>query len=329
MLRRAWQRGMIALARSDTLKTTIQKTRAASALATRYVAGVTAQEGVERAAALRAKCAIHGSLFYLGEYVDRAELVAENVAAKLAAAALLGRAGLDVHISVDPTQIGHSFDPAAARRHAFAIAEAVARAAGDRPGVHALMLDMEDQSVTDATIALHDAMRSAGLPAALTLQAYLRRTEADLRAQIRGGARVRLVKGAFAADSSAAFTRRAEIKANSRRLIDLMFSREARDTGFYPIIATHDDRLHRYAIERAAANDWRAGDYEFEMLLGVRGDVAEDLARRGERVRLYLPFGRDWWPYAVRRIGENPRNAWLLLRSLANARGAPAVASVR
>jgi proline dehydrogenase len=188
---------------------------------------------------------------------------------------------------------------------------------------------MEDQSVTDATIALHDAMKSAGLPAALTLQAYLRRTEADLRAQIRGGARVRLVKGAFAAGSSAAFTRQAEIKANSRRLIDLMFSREARDAGFYPIIATHDDRLHRYAIERAAANDWRAGDYEFEMLLGVRSDVAENLARRGERVRLYLPFGQDWWPYAVRRIGEYPRNAWLLLRSLAGARDTPTASRVR
>jgi proline dehydrogenase len=208
---------------------------------------------------------MHGSLFYLGEYVDRAELVAENVAAKLAAAALLGRAGLDVRVSVDPTQIGHSLDPAAARGHAFTIAEAVAQAAGNRPGVHALMLDMEDQSVTAATIALHDAMRSAGLPAALTLQAYLRRTEADLRVQIRGGARVRLVKGAFAARSGAAFTRQAEITANFRRLIELMFSREARDTGFYPIIATHDDKLHRYAMERAAANDWRAGDYEFEM----------------------------------------------------------------
>ena len=108
-----------------------------------------------------------------------------------------------------------------------------------------------------------------------------------------------------------------------------MFSREARDTGFYPIIATHDDKLHRYAIERAAANDWRAGDYEFEMLLGVRSDVAENLARRGERVRLYLPFGQDWWPYAVRRIGENPRNAWLLLRSLAGAQDTPITSSVR
>jgi proline dehydrogenase len=317
MIRRAWQQGMIALARSETVKTAIQETRAASALATRYVAGATAQDAVGRAAALRAERSIRGSPFYLGEYVDRAELVAENVAAKLTAAALLGRAGLDVHVSVDPTQIGQSLDPATARHNAFAIAEAVAQAADDRLGVHALMLDMEDQSVIDATIALHDAIRSAGLPAALTLQAYLRRTEADLRAQIRRPARVRLVKGAFAAGSKVAFTRQAAIKANSRRLIDLMFSHEARDAGFYPIIATHDDRLHAYARERAAANNWRAGDYEFEMLLGVRRDVAENLARQGERVRLYLPFGRDWWPYAVRRIGENPRNAWLLLRSLA------------
>src|SRR5262249_46187581 len=107
--------------------------------------------------------------------------------------------------------------------NAFAIAEAVHRAACNRPGVHALMLDMEDQSLVEATIALHDALKSAGLPAALTLQAYLRRTEADIRAQIRRGARLRLVKGAFAAGTEIAFTRRFEVKANSRRLIDLMF----------------------------------------------------------------------------------------------------------
>jgi proline dehydrogenase len=134
--------------------------------------------------------------------------------------------------------------------------------------------------------------------------------------QIRRGTRLRLVKGAFAAGSGIAFTRRLEVKANSRRLIELMFSREARDAGSYPILATHDDRLQAYALERAGAAGWRAREYEFEMLLGVRSDVAEDLARRGERVRLYLPFGRDWWSYAVRRIGENPRNALLLLRAL-------------
>jgi proline dehydrogenase len=316
MIRRTWQSGMIALAHSQTTKIAMQRFGAASALASRFVAGTNAEEAIDRATALRSDHLLHDSLFYLGEYVDRAELVAENVSAKLAVAALLGRAGLDVHVSVDPTQIGHSLDPVEARRNAFAIAEAIQQASGKGPGVHALMLDMEDHSVVDATIALHDAVVSAGLPAALTLQAYLRRTEADILAQIRRGARVRLVKGAFVAGRDIAFTRQTEIKANSRRLIERMFSRDGRDDGFYPSIATHDDQLLAYALERAAVGGWRAGEYEFEMLLGVRSEVAENLARRGERVRLYLPFGTDWWPYAVRRIGENPRNAKLLLRSL-------------
>ncbi|HYM03397.1 MAG TPA: proline dehydrogenase family protein [Stellaceae bacterium] len=319
MLRRAWQTAMIGLARSRRVKHWVQQRRAASDLATRYVAGATAAAGVERARSLLDAHGIRASLFYLGEYVDSAGLVAENVAAKREIADLLGRAGLDVHVSVDPTQIGYALDPALARANLFAIAEAVARAAAERHGVHALMLDMEDDSVTDATIGFHAALSAAGLPAALTLQAYRRRTEADLLPLLRAGTRVRLVKGAFAAGSAIAFTRQGEIKANFRRLIDLMLSPAARDAGFYPIIATHDHRLHAHALERAAAHGWKQGAYEFEMLLGVRGDVAAGLARRGERVRLYVPFGRDWWPHAVRRIGENPRNAWLLARSALSA----------
>lgn len=162
------------------------------------------------------------------------------------------------------------------------------------------------------------------------LRAYLRRslckhisaaTEQDLRPLIRCGAHVRLVKGAFASGRAVAFTRNSEIKANSRRLIELMFSRAARDSGFYPSIATHDTALQRFAIELADANGWKMDEYEFEMLLGVRGEVAQKLARAGQRVRLYVPFGADWWPHAVRRIGENPRNAWLLTRSLLGSSG--------
>ena len=125
-----------------------------------------------------------------------------------------------------------------------------------------------------------------------------------------------LVKGAFVTSAATSFTRRGEIKANSRRLIDLMFSPSARDSGFYPSIATHDDSLQRRAAECAAANGWLTGRWEIEMLLGVCDDLAAALAANGRRVRLYLPFGRDWWPYAIRRIGENPANAALLARSL-------------
>lgn len=95
-----------------------------------------------------------------------------------------------------------------------------------------------------------------------------------------------------------------------------MLSVEARTHSFYPIIATHDDKIHRFALHRAADAGWQQGEYEFEMLLGVRPDIARSLAQSGEQVRVYVPFGRDWWPYAVRRIGENPRNAVLLARSM-------------
>lgn len=316
MLQRLWQSAMIALARPAWLRTRVQAWRAASALATRYVAGRTPEEGVARAEALLEDDGLRASLFYLGEYVDTAERVAENVAAKHAVARLLADTGLDVHISVDPTQIGQCVDPRAVAGRAVAIAEDIVRAARGRPGVHMIMIDMEDDEVVGSTIALHDSLKAAGLPCGLTLQAYLRRTEADLAAQVRAGSRVRLVKGAFVARPDIGFVRTADIKANFRRLIDLMFSSRARECGFYPIVATHDDALQDHAATRARANGWDPRSFEFEMLLGVRGDLARRRVAEGFRVRLYAPFGRDWWPYAIRRIGENPANALLLARSL-------------
>lgn len=316
MLRRTWQSSMILLARSAWMKNFMQKSRAGSLLARRYVAGANAAAGLECAADLFSTRQIRSSLFYLGEYVSNPGVVAENVAQKLEIATLLGASKLDVHVSVDPTQVGYMISPGQADENARKIAQAIARAAGGGPGIHALMLDMEDQSVTDDTIALHDRLQDEALPVALTLQAYLRRTEADLLCQIERGSRVRLVKGAFAAGGTVAYLSQDAIKENYRRLISLMLSPAAKDAGFYPIIATHDTSLHDYAIACATENGWLPDQWEFEMLLGVRENVAYALAARGCRVRLYVPFGRDWWPHAVRRIGENPRNVVLLTRSL-------------
>ncbi len=316
MLRRVWQNAMIALARAEGVTRRVQGSRVGAALARRYIAGATPQAALARAARLNDERSIRASLFTLGEYVSDLATIEATVAGQASIVAQLAASPLDAHVSVDPTQIGQMLDPALARRNAFAVAEAIAAAPQDAPRVKAMMLDMEDLSFTDATIALHDELRAAGLPVALTLQAYLRRTEADLSRQIACGAHVRLVKGAFVAGAATSFTRRGEIKANSRRLIDLMFSPSARDSGFYPSIATHDDALQRYAAERATENGWPDDAWEIEMLLGVRDDLAAALAASGRRVRLYLPFGRDWWPYAIRRIGENPANAALLARSL-------------
>jgi len=316
MFHKLWQSTLIALARSARVKNFAQNSRATSFLSGKYVSGSTPEAGIIRAQDLLAQHGIRSSLFYMGEYVDDWDLVTQNVDNKLEIAARLGRAGLDVHVSVDPTQIGHHLDPDVVAGHAERLASAVQAAVGNKGGVNCLMFDMEDASLNDPTIAVHNRMQDMGLPVALTLQAYLRRTRQDLQMQIARGSRVRLVKGAFAADSDIAFSRRGDVKANSRRLIGQMLSVQAREAGFYPVIATHDTALQDFAIETARANGWVAGEYEFEMLLGVRQDVAQALAKRGERVRLYVPFGRDWWPHAARRIGENPANAMLLMRSL-------------
>lgn len=322
-MKRLWQRTMIALARSARVKAFVQQSPGMTKLAHRFVAGADVESAIAAAHHLLEEKGIHTSFFYLGEYVDRQELVRENVDQKLAIAAMLKDDALAVHISVDPTQIGLQTDPRQVSTHARAIGRAITEAAAGKPGIHCLMLDMEDASVVDFTIALHDELRRLELPAAITLQAYLRRTEADLERLIAGGARVRLVKGAFVGKSDIAFTTEAQIKGNYRRLVGLMLGPEARASGFYPIIATHDDRIQAEAVALAHRNGWAQGSYEFEMLLGVRSDVAENLARQGECVRLYVPFGRDWWPYAVRRIGENPANGLLLARSMLSATKAP------
>ena len=322
-MKRLWQRVMIALARSARVKGFMQANPRMTNLARRFVAGPDAAAAIAAAHHLLDRKGIRTSFFYLGEYVDRWELVRENVEQKLAIAGLLEHDVLDVHISVDPTQIGLQTDPAQVAPHAFAIGRTILRAAAGRPGIHCIMLDMEDSSVVDFTLALHDDLRRLELPAAITLQAYLRRSEGDLRRLIANGARVRLVKGAFVGKSGMAFTTESEIKGNYRRLVELMLAPEARTNGFYPIIATHDDRIQAEAMALARQNGWPQGSYEFEMLLGVRSDVAEKLTQQGERVRLYVPFGRDWWPYAVRRIGENPANGLLLARSIFSAMKEP------
>ena len=150
---------------------------------------------------------------------------------------------------------------------------------------------------------------------AQTLQAYLKRSAADLAPIIEAGGMVRLVKGAFADPGPHAFQGAAEIDANYLALAATMLSPQAKARGFRPVFGTHDDKLMPRIRQLARAHGWRSGEYGFEMLYGVRPELQRHLRDAGEQVRLYLPFGRDWWPYAVRRVGESPRNFMLLART--------------
>lgn len=314
---RLWQQSMIFLARNEATKNFMQNRAAMSELAMRFVGGKDVLAAVETCRALKAQ-GRQASLFYLGEYVEDLALIQQTVLALKAVIKHLAAANLEVHISVDPTQIGYLINEATCRQNAFELAGEIKKAAQEMPAgsKNLLMLDMEDSSVTEATLKLYEALIAASLPAALVLQAYLFRTEADLQKIIQQGGAVRLVKGAFAEGKNVAFTDRAAIDHNYLKLATAMLSAEARENGFYPIFATHDDRLIAQIITLADKRGWHKHEYEFEMLYGVRVELQEKLVRKGEQLRLYVPFGTDWWPYAVRRVGESPKNAQFLLRSL-------------
>ena len=138
---------------------------------------------------------------------------------------------------------------------------------------------------------------------------------------------VRLVKGAFPLGPNNDFQGRHAIAQNFLALAKMMLSAEARQAGFYPTFGTHDDAIAREVIALARKRGWRPGEYEFEFLYQVRPEWQRELRREGHAVRVYLPFGTDWWPYVMRRIGENPRNL-LLVSRIARRRRARALESL-
>lgn len=310
---RLWQKAMIGLARSERVTRAMQGARCMDAFSRLFVGGVDGKACVGRAATLRSG-GVSASLFFLGEYVRDPELVRRNAAELANVGPALARAGLDVHLSVDPTQVGAMISWDVCRENVRALAAAVAGLPGT--GRNVVMLDMEDSSVTDRTLALYHDLRSAGLPVAITVQSCLHRTGDDLRRLVAAGAMVRLVKGAFAEGPDVAVQGRAARDAAYRAAAETLFSTEARERGVYPVLGTHDHAMIGHGAAQAATNGWTRDQWEVEMLLGVRPGYQRALVEQGLALRLYLPFGENWWPYAVRRVGERPANAWFVLRSV-------------
>lgn len=308
-----FQRTAIALARNPVAGRAMRALAARSSLAGRFVGGADVEAAVRTAARLREAHGIRASLFYLGEYVADPQTIEHNVAQAIAACEALAAAGLDAHMSVDPTAIGYMHSDALGQDNAGRIGMAARRAAG--AGRDWLVLDMEDAGILDRTCALHRDLLAAGVPAGLTLQARRRRTPEDLAWAIRQRTALRLVKGAFP-ERALDHAGRARVDQAYLDAASIMLSREARESGFYPVFGTHDDRLAGAIMALARERGWDPDAFEFEMLYGVRPDWQLALRALGYNVRVYLPFGGDWWPYAIRRVGENPRNAWLLARSL-------------
>ena len=309
-----WQSSMIALARNRKVGTAMHHLAGGTALARRFVAIGDAAAAVVEARRLQARMGIGATLCALGEYVTDAAAVERTVEVSAEAARRLHAAGLEVRVSADPTAIGLLISEAICHRNAERIAEAVAGAGAD-PWTR-LILDMEDLSTVEPTLRLHAGLLARGLPVGLTLQARLLRCEADLRPLLSRRTAVRLVKGAFPLGSAQDHQGRADIRRAYLGLARSMLSPEAHDAGLLPIFATHDELLVDAVTRMARGGGWRDGEFELEMLYGVRPAWQQQLRAAGRSVRAYLPFGMEWWPYAIRRVGEHPRNSLLLARAL-------------
>jgi proline dehydrogenase len=296
-----------ALASSGAMKRLASKygMRQPTGFARRFIAGETIDEAIAAARSIRAS-GMTLTLDYLGESVAT---IAEADAATRAYLAVVERmigADIDRNISLKLTQLGLTIDRATCVDNLRRILEAAA------PHDFFVRVDMENSPFTEATLEIFGTMWQQGYRnAGIVLQSYLPRSLDDARRLNRLGARVRLVKGAYKEPKAVAFQSKGEVDAAFVDIMKLLLVE-----GTYPAIATHDPVL--IAATRAFATDRRipASNYEFQMLYGVRRDLQAQLVADGYRVRVYVPFGREWFPYFMRRLGERPANVGFVIRGL-------------
>ena len=277
----------------------------------RFVAGDTADDAIACTRRLLAD-GLLVSLDYLGEDTadpDQAAAVADEYVRLLAR---LGSAGLAsggrAEVSVKPTAVGLGLPEHGEKTAAGNIARicVAARDAGST-----VTLDMEDHTRVAATLRLLAELRPDFPDLGCVLQSYLRRSADDCAGLAAAGSRVRLCKGAYRAPDGVAFTSSAEVDRSYARCLRILLGGDG-----YPMLATHDPRLIRIAGTRAEAAGRAADSFEYQMLYGIRPAEQRRLASGGARMRVYVPYGSDWYGYLVRRLAERPANLAFFLRSL-------------
>ena len=303
MLRQA----ILAAARNDTVKRVVAGAPLSRNVVRRFVSGEAVDDAVRTTASLQAT-GLQVSLDHLGEDTLEAGQAEATVKAYLVLLDRLREAGLTgggrTEVSVKLTAVGQAIDEGLALDNARTICEA-AHAAGTT-----VTLDMEDHTTTDSTLRVLAELRRDFPETGAVLQAYLHRTEDDCRALAVAGSRVRLCKGAYKEPPSVAYQSAAEVDRAYVRCLKILMQGEG-----YPMVASHDPRL--VAIAGRLAEHRPQGTYEYQMLFGIRTLEQQRLADAGETVRVYVPYGDEWYGYLMRRLAERPANLVFFLRALA------------
>jgi proline dehydrogenase len=295
--------GLLWLSEQPRISRFVRHNRLAARFASRFVAGETVDTALAALVTLNASGAA-GTLDLLGESVRRA---ADAQAARDTYLQLLDRlhaAAVDGNVSLKLTQMGLDIDEA--------LCVANLRAVIDRARTRGsfVRIDMEGSDYTQKTLDLFTRVLHPeyGNTAGVVLQSYLRRTARDVEAMITLGARVRLCKGAYKEPAAIAFPDKRDVDANYVACLERLL-----EAGNYPAIATHDERMLTHAKAFARGRGIDPSRFEFQMLYGVRRDLQRHLRQEGYRVRIYIPFGGQWYPYLMRRLAERPANIGFIL----------------
>lgn len=272
--------------------------------ANRYIAGDKLSEGIEMVKKLNRKNII-ATMDVLGESIkDKDEaVISKNESLEVLDG--ISETGINSNLSIKLTMLGLNIDFDLCLNLTTEIIERA------KTYNNFVRIDMEDSSVTEATIKIYEEVRKKFDNVGLVLQAYMRRTEKDVIRLTEEKANFRLCKGIYVEPESVAYKGKQEIRDNYLKLLRLMFERKA-----YVGIATHDDYLINGAKKTISEYGLQKGEYEFQMLLGVKEKLRDRIATEGEKMRVYVPFGERWYQYSIRRFKENPNVAGQVVKAL-------------
>lgn len=297
---------LIYLSRQEGLKDFAARFSLFKKLTTRFVAGETIDEAVAAIKELNAE-GCTASFDHLNESVANAAEAEGEVGEYLRILDQIDQTGIRSNVSIKLTQFGLELDPELAYKNARTI---VAEAARRKNFVR---VDMESSAVTQSTIDVFNRLRSEfGLnDVGIVLQSYLRRTFDDAQELVKVPARIRICKGAYNEPPEVAFPDKQDTDNNYVRVMQLLLS-----SGVYHGIATHDPKMIDATIAFAQREGISKDAFEFQMLYGVRRDLQRQLARDGYNMRVYVPYGKHWYPYFMRRLAERPANIWFVLKNM-------------
>jgi len=300
---------LLLLSRSAAVKKLVSTMPVSAGIVTSYVAGETTTAAVDATERLQEE-GLTVTLDFLGEDTLDVAHADATVAAYLQLLEQLTSRGLarNAEVSVKLSAIGQAL-PDGGDKIALDNARTICRAA--RNAHTTVTLDMEDHTTTDRTLATLRELRKDFPETGAVVQAYLHRTEADCRALAYEGSRVRLCKGAYNEPESVAFQDELDVDRSYVRCLKVLLAGQG-----YPMIATHDPRMIRIAATIAAHRGRPKGTYEYQMLYGIRPQEQHRLARAGETVRVYVPYGHEWYGYLMRRLAERPQNLSFFVKSL-------------